>query len=75
MKIKFKNGSTIGTIESSESKRSRGYRKLVDPIDDCCDYIRGRKLTDEEYKRFMYNESVNKEYNVDKAIKNLEPIV
>ena len=75
MKIRFKNGSTTETIESSESKRGRGHRSLINPIDDCCDCIRGRRLTDEESKRFMYKKSVNTEYNVDKAIKKLESIV
>ena len=34
MKIKFKNGNIIESIESSESKRSRGYRNLVTFVDD-----------------------------------------
>lgn len=52
MKIKFKNGNIIESIESSESKRSRGYRVLVNPIDDYCDYSMGENLTDEkQYER------------------------
>lgn len=38
MKIKFKNGNIIESIESSESKRSRGYRNLVTFVDDMWDY-------------------------------------
>lgn len=52
MKIKIENGSIIESIESSESKRSRGYRVLVNPIDDYCDYSMGENLTDEkQYER------------------------
>jgi len=52
MKIKIENGSIIESIESSESKRSRGCRVLVNPIDDYCDYSMGENLTDEkQYER------------------------
>lgn len=71
MEIKFENGSTIESMESSESKRSRGCRFLINPIDDCCDYIKGKRMTDEEYRRFLYREQVNAEYNMEEVIKEL----
>lgn len=69
MEIKFENGSTIEAIESSESKRNRGCRVMINPIDDCCDYVREKRMTDKEYKRFMYREKINTGYNMEEIIK------
>ena len=55
--IKFKNGSEIRSIdESDDSKRG---------------YIRGRKLTDEEYQRIIYCEQVKAEEKLDEILKIL----
>lgn len=57
MKIKFENGSEINTLETKgESKRS-------------C--IRGRRLTDKEYREVLFREQVQAEDRVDKLIKEL----
>lgn len=54
MKIEFENGSKIETIDSSgESKRG---------------YIKGRRFTDKEYRRFLYNEQIQAEDRVSKLI-------
>ena len=55
--IKFKNGSEIQSIdESKDSKRG---------------YIRGRRLTDEEYQRMIYCEQVKAEEKLDEILKIL----
>ncbi len=72
MKNEFENGNTIKSIESSESKTSREYRILINPIDDCYDCIRGKQMTDEEYRRFLNSEQVNAESNVDEVIRRME---
>ena len=55
--IKFKNGSEIQSIdESKDSKRG---------------YIRGRRLTDEEYQRMIYCEQVKAEEKLDEILKFL----
>ena len=55
MIIKFKNGSEIQSIdESKDSKRG---------------YIRGRRLTDEEYQRMIYCEQVTAEEKLDEILK------
>ena len=42
------------------------------PIDDCYDCIRGKQMTDEEYRRFLNSEQVNAESNVDEVIRRME---
>ena len=55
--IKFKNGSEIHSVdESNDSKRG---------------YIRGMKLTDEEYRRMIYCEQVKAEEKLDEILKIL----
>ena len=55
--IKFKNGSEIRSIdEQNDSKRG---------------YIRGRRLTDEEYQRMIYCEQVKAEEKLDEILKIL----
>ena len=55
MIIKFKNGSEIQSIdESNDSKRG---------------YIRGGRLTDEEYQRIIYCEQVKAEEKLDEILK------
>lgn len=57
MKIKFKNGSEINTLDTkNDSKR------------DC---IRGRRLTDKEYRELLFREQVQTEDRIDKIIKEL----
>ena len=55
MKIKFENGSKIETIDSKEETK-RGY-------------IRGRRLTDKEYRQIIDNEIYQTECNVSKILK------
>lgn len=55
-KIIFKNGSYIKIIPSKESKHG---------------YIRGKRLTDEEYKRMIFRENINAEQIVNNIIKEL----
>ena len=58
MKIKFENGSEINTLDTkNDSKRG-------------C--IRGRRLTDKEYREVLFREQVQAEERVDKIIKELE---
>ena len=55
--VNFKNGSEIRSIgESKDSKRG---------------YIRGRRLTDEEYQRMIYCEQVKAEEKLDEILKIL----
>lgn len=57
MKIKFKNGSEINTLGvKNDSKRG---------------FIRGRRLTDKEYREVLFREQVQAEDRVDKIIKEL----
>lgn len=57
MKIKFENGSEINTLETKgESKRG-------------C--IRGRRLTDKEYREVLFRGNVQSEERVCKIIKEL----
>ena len=57
MKIKFKNGSEINTLDTKDDcKRS---------------FIRGRQLTDKEYEEILFIEQVQAEYKLDKIIKAL----
>ena len=55
--IKFKNGSEIQSIDGSKDSK-RGY-------------IRGRRLTDEEYQRMIYCEQVKAEEKLDEILKIL----
>lgn len=57
MKIKFENGSKIEMIDSKEGTK-RGY-------------IRGRRLTDKEYREMIDNEIFQTEYRVSKILKEL----
>ena len=57
MKIKFVNGSEINTLDvKNDSKRG---------------FIRGRRLTDKEYREVLFREQVQAEDRVDKIIKEL----
>ncbi len=57
MKTEFENGSKIENIDSvGESQRG---------------YIKSRRLTDKEYRRFLYNEQIQAEDRVSKLIKEL----
>ena len=57
MKIKFENGSEINTLDvKNDSKRG-------------C--IRGRRLTDKEYREVLFSEQVQAEDRVDKIVKEL----
>ena len=57
MKIKFENGSEINTLDvKNDSKRG---------------FIRGRRLTDKEYREVLFREQVQAEDRVDKIIKEL----
>lgn len=57
MKIKFKNGSEINTLDiNNDSKRG---------------YIRGRRLADKEYREVLFREQVQAEDRVDKITKEL----
>lgn len=57
MKIKFENESEIRNIGTSEDVK-RGC-------------IRGRQLTNKEYKSMIYNEQIQAEERVSKIIKKL----
>lgn len=57
MNIKFENGSKIETIDFKEGTK-RGY-------------IRGRKLTDKEYRKMIDNEIFQAECGVSKILKEL----
>lgn len=57
MVIKFENGSEIHSIETNgDSKRG---------------YVRGRRLSDREYKYMITNEQVMAEEKLDKSMKIL----
>lgn len=57
MKIKFENGSEINTLDvKNDSKRG---------------FIRGRRLTDKEYREVLFREQIQAEDRVDKIIKEL----
>lgn len=57
MNIKFENGSEINTLDvKNDSKR-------------CC--VRGRRLTDKEYREILFRENVQSEERVCKIIKEL----
>lgn len=55
--ISFENGSKIKVLETQQDSK-RGY-------------IRGRRLTDEEYRRMIYEEQVQAEDRVSIMIKEL----
>lgn len=57
MKIKFGNGSEINTLDTKDDPK-RGY-------------IRGRRLTDKEYREVLFREQVKAEDRVDKIINEL----
>ena len=52
--IKFKNGSEIQSIDEPKDVK-RGY-------------IRGRRLTDEEYRELIFNEQIKAEEKLDKIL-------
>lgn len=57
MNIKFENGSEINTLDvKNDSKRG-------------C--VRGRRLTDKEYREIFFRENVQAEERVSKIIKEL----
>lgn len=57
MNIKFENGSEINTLDvKNDSKRG-------------C--VRGRRLTDKEYREILFRENVQSEERVCKIIKEL----
>lgn len=58
MNTKFKNGSGIQAIDTKEEVK--------------CEYIRGRRLTDEEYNRMMNVEIENAENKVSELLKYLD---
>lgn len=57
MNIKFENGSEINTLDvKNDSKRG-------------C--VRGRRLTDKEYREILFRENVQSEERICKIIKEL----